>query len=80
MSQKLTEMFELEHSAPLFTANDTVYTQERNNWLNNIYRNIGHTNYSDEHKVMADVHAYFKVSSAVSSFYRRTLFYRQLMP
>ena len=67
VGQKLMEIFELEHGAPLYTANATVYTQERSAWLNNIYGNYNQQNCTDEHKVMADVHAYFKVASAVSS-------------
>lgn len=65
IGRKLIELFDLEHSVPIYTANNAIFDQERSAWLSTIY-NYNQPNYSDEHKVMADVHAYFKVASTVS--------------
>ncbi|KAJ2918872.1 hypothetical protein MD484_g1512, partial [Candolleomyces efflorescens] len=64
VSDMLRKKFNMENSSPLSTANLDRFNQERSTWLNQIYRNISQPIYSDEHKVMADVHAYFHIASA----------------
>jgi hypothetical protein len=67
VSKGLDKLFNWENSAPLYTENRAIYDQERTAWLNaRQYRNHFST-YGDEYKVMADVHGYFQVASAVSN-------------
>jgi hypothetical protein len=66
VSDLLKKKFNMENSSPLSTANLERFNQERTTWLNRIYGNSSQPLYSDEHKVMADVHAYFQIASAVS--------------
>ncbi|KAJ2920639.1 hypothetical protein H1R20_g16455, partial [Candolleomyces eurysporus] len=62
-STVLKKIFDMENGVPLYTANLDVYHQERNKWLNSV--NASHKpQWNDELKVMADIHAYFQVSSS----------------
>ncbi|KAF5335752.1 hypothetical protein D9611_009702 [Ephemerocybe angulata] len=61
-STMLNKIFDLENSAPIYTANSAAYTSARTSWLNIVYQNQNPQLHSDAHKVMADVHAYFQVA------------------
>ncbi|KAJ2932018.1 hypothetical protein H1R20_g5059, partial [Candolleomyces eurysporus] len=66
VSEMLKKKFNMENGSPLLTENLDRFNQDRSTWLNQIYgvnRNPP-PNYSDEHKLMADVHAYFQTASA----------------
>lgn len=63
-SMVLEKIFNWDNGILMYTANRTIYDQARNTWLNQPYRNH-YSGYNDEYKVMADVHAYFQVASAV---------------
>ncbi|KAJ2932020.1 hypothetical protein H1R20_g5055, partial [Candolleomyces eurysporus] len=63
---KVTEMlkkkFNMENGSPLRTENLDRFNQDRSTWLSQIYGN--NQTPSDEHRVMADIHAYFQIASA----------------
>jgi hypothetical protein len=64
-STMLKKIFDMENGVPLYTANLDIYHQERTKWLNSV--NASHKgSWNDELKVMADIYAYFQVSSSVS--------------
>ncbi|KAJ3535460.1 hypothetical protein NMY22_g6477 [Coprinellus aureogranulatus] len=63
-SSVLDNIFTWENSAPIYTANREVYDRARAAWLDDRRHRHHYSSYSDEYKVMADVHAYFQVASA----------------
>lgn len=70
-------MFTWENGVPIYTVNREGYERARTAWLGDQrYRN-NYSNYADEYKVMADVHAYFQVASSVRLSQSRVISSRQ---
>lgn len=64
----LKKNFNMENGSPLRSENLEQFNEDRSTWLNQVYDIYNSPSYSDEHKVMADVHAYFQIASAVSVY------------